>query len=263
MNSEGACAHGKQLAILSPGKRARVTQAIARARSTCDAVVAIVHGGNEYAPQTERMTELAHHVAEVGADAVVLHHPHVTSPVELVTTKDGRKVPVFASVGNLVSNQGESWTTSMFPVQTANRRLVCVNAWTRLGMIADLAFHFEPEGLRTEWGYHLVWTDNEHAADHKVLVPKIEARLLDPERDRGLVAKLSEDHKGPVPVFEDPCWVESPGSEDARAHRCSVQGGKGPASPAAFATAPAAPKGPAAPPGKAPIARVGAARTRR
>lgn len=139
VNSEGACARGKQLAVAGPGKRARVTAAIERAKASCDALVAIVHGGNEYAPQTERMLEVAQYAAEAGVDAVILHHPHVTSPATLVTTKDARRVPVFASVGNLVSNQGESWLPTMFPVQTANRRLVCVNAWTRLGMVADLA----------------------------------------------------------------------------------------------------------------------------
>jgi poly-gamma-glutamate synthesis protein (capsule biosynthesis protein) len=233
MNSEGACARGRQLAIASPGKRSRVTAAIERAKASCDALVAIVHGGSEYAPQTERMMELAQHAADAGADAVVLHHPHVASPAMLVTTKDARRVPVFASVGNLVSNQGESWLPTMFPVQTENRRLVCVNAWTRLGMVADLAFHFEPDGLRTDWGYHLVWTENEHATDKTVAMPRITARLLDPDTDRALVARLSQDPKGPVPVFEDPCWLENPGSEDARSHRCRVTSPRPRASPAA------------------------------
>ncbi len=220
MNAEGACGRSKHLAIASPGRRARVDAAIRVAKTTCDATIAVLHGGEEYAPQTETVMDLAHHVADVGADAVVVHHPHVASPVELHTTKDRRRVPVFASVGNLASNQGESWTAEMFPVLPENRRLVCVNAWTRLGMIADLSFDFEETGVRMEWGYHLVWNENEHATDRAISVPKIEARLLDPERDRGLVAKLAEDRKGPVPVFEDPCWIESPGSEDARAHRC-------------------------------------------
>lgn len=222
MNAEGACGRNKRLAVAPTARRARVDAAIARARATCDATVAILHGGLEYAPQTDAVLDLARHVAEVGADAVVVHHPHVTSPVELHVTRDGRRVPLFASVGNLVSNQGESWTPEMFPVLPENRRLVCVNAWTRLGMIADLAFTFDDEARRTEWGYHLVWTENEHARDRGVAVPKIAARLLDPERDRGLVTKLEEDAKGPGSVFEDPCWLESPGPEQARSHRCSL-----------------------------------------
>lgn len=221
MNADGACGKGKRLAIASPMHRARLDAALARATSTCDATVAIVHGGVEYADQIDMVMDLARHTAERGADAVVVHHPHVASPVELYVTRDKRRVPLFASVGNLVSNQGESWTPDMFPVLTENRRLVCVNAWTRLGMVADLAFQLD-DRKQLDWGYHLVWTDNEHAVDKQVAVPRITARLLDPEGDRALVTKLSADRKGPVPLFEDPCWVESPGSEDARAHRCRV-----------------------------------------
>src|SRR4029077_14255194 len=108
----------------------------ARATSGCDAVITILHGGTEYEPQAPGPLLQARHAALAGADAVVIHHPHVPSPVEVIATPDGRRVPVFESVGNLVSNQGESYRLPLFP--NSPRRLISLNAWTLLGVLADL-----------------------------------------------------------------------------------------------------------------------------
>lgn len=218
MNAQGGCSHSKQLAVAPPGRvgNARIDRAIARSLAECDATVAVFHGGQEYVPQTSTILEQAKHAAESGADAVVIHHPHVASPIVVHETRDGRKVPIFASVGNLATNQGESWKPSMFPVMRTNRRLVCVNGWTRLGVLADLSFSFSDESVRLDWGFHLSWTDNQHAQDRNVAVPKIEARLLDPTADRVIIDKLREDSSGPNALFSDPCWFERAGANDAR-----------------------------------------------
>lgn len=222
-NSESGCARGRHMAVapLSPVGKQRIDRAMAKARARCDATIAIFHGGAEYVPQTTQVIDQAAHAAEAGADAVVIHHPHVASPVVVHKTKDGRKVPLFASVGNLVTNQGESWKPPMFPVLPDNRRLVCVNGWTRLGVLADLSFDFGEKRPRLDWGTHLVWIENEHADDKTKTLPKIEARLVDPEKDRAIVDKLSEDKLGPVALFTDPCWVERGTGEGERADECS------------------------------------------
>jgi poly-gamma-glutamate synthesis protein (capsule biosynthesis protein) len=167
---------------------------------------------------------VARQAADAGADAVVMHHPHVASPVLVHKTKDGRAIPIFASVGNLVSNQGESWKPPMFPVLRENRRLVCVNGWTRLGVLADLAFDFKDAPARLTWGVHLLWTDNEHAED-KSPTPKITTRLLDVDKDDEIVSRLSDDDAGPVDLFDDPCWVErplyAPGDQE-KSPRCEI-----------------------------------------
>jgi poly-gamma-glutamate synthesis protein (capsule biosynthesis protein) len=222
---DGPCAKSNRLAVASvyghTGK-ARIDHAIRRARAAakCDAVIAMIHGGEEYRPQTTLVMDQAAHAAEVGADAVVIHHPHIASPVVVHTTKSGRAVPIFASVGNLVANQGESWKPPMFPVLRENRRLVCVNGWTRLGVVADLAFRFDTTPARLDWNLHLTWIDNEHVEHKNVAVPRIAARLLDPEGDREVVERLSDDPVGPVALFSDPCWTEgSPaGADDPRCH---------------------------------------------
>lgn len=228
MNAESACARTVRLAIARTDKKgtAQIDTAISRAKSWCDATVAIIHGGDEYVAQRKEVMEQARHAADAGADAVIIHHPHIASPVVVHATRDGRKVPLFASVGNLASNQGESWKPSMFPVLRENRRLVCVNGWTRMGVLADLAFEFPAkDATKLEWGFHLTWTENEHANDHAIAVPKIETRLLDPEKDAEVVAKLSEDERGPVDLFDDPCWAErqvTTPDEVAKDPRCSM-----------------------------------------
>ncbi len=246
MNAETGCSRTVRIATarLDRQGRARIDSAIARAKSWCDATIAIIHGGQEYVGQIREVMDQARRAADAGADAVVVHHPHVASPVVVHTTRDGRNVPLFASVGNLVSNQGESWKPSMFPVLRENRRLVCVNGWTRLGVLADLAFDFQKDGVRLDWGYHLTWTENEHANDRAIAVPKIETRLLDPERDADIVARLSEDDRGPVDLFDDPCWVERPiltADEATRDPRCTTSIRRPPpGSPAALAARPVA-----------------------
>lgn len=221
-NAAGGCSRSRHLAVapLTPAGKQKIDAAMAKARSMCDATIAIFHGGQEYAPQTTLVMDQAVHAAEAGADAVVIHHPHIASPVIVHATKDGRQVPLFASVGNLVTNQGESWKPPMFPVLPENRHLVCVNGWTRLGVLADLAFTFDasaPPAIarrpRLDWGTHLVWIDNEHAEDRHLATPKIAARLLDPAHDGAIVEALTKDARGPLALFTDPCWLE----RDARA----------------------------------------------
>ena len=238
-NSEGGCSRSRHLAVapLTVAGKQRIDRAMAKARSMCDATIAIFHGGQEYAPQTTLVLDQAVHAAEAGADAVIIHHPHVASPVIVHATKDGRQVPLFASVGNLVTNQGESWKPPMFPVLPENRHLVCVNGWTRLGVLADLAFTFDaspaPDASpaaakrpRLDWGVHLVWIDNEHAEDRNVATPKIEARLLEPAHDGAIIEALSKDARGPLALFTDPCWLDRNASAAAlpRDARCTSDG---------------------------------------
>lgn len=219
INAEGGCKKTVRLAVAPEGAagRVKVATALQRARAQCDATIAIIHGGVEYAPQTGSMMMLARQAADAGADAIVVHHPHIASPVLVHATKDGRHVPIFASVGNLVSNQGESWKPPMFPVLRTNRRLVCVNGWTRLGVLADLKFDWAEGGApKLDWGFHLIWNDNEHADDHTNKSPKITARLVDPKADAEILEELSHDEDGPVALFSDPCWLDHGKADDAR-----------------------------------------------
>jgi poly-gamma-glutamate capsule biosynthesis protein CapA/YwtB (metallophosphatase superfamily) len=212
------CVDSGKIAVADFRKRglAQIDRAIAAARSSgCDGVIAILHGGTEYEAQVPGPLLQARHAAIAGADAVIIHHPHVPSPVEVITTPDGRRVPVFESVGNLVSNQGESWKPAYLPVRK-DRHVISLNAWTRLGVLADLRWRWPTEARRgergvLEWGYHLVWVDNDHALHRALMMPRIGVRLFDPIVDAPILAKLEEDEEGPVALFSDPCWIESTG----------------------------------------------------
>ncbi len=71
-----------------------------------DAVILLPHWGTEYSARpTARQRRLAQAAAEAGATAIVGAHPHVLQPIELLTTRDGRQVPVAYSLGNLISSQ--------------------------------------------------------------------------------------------------------------------------------------------------------------
>ncbi len=209
------CADGNHVAIAKPDRegRTRAANAVTAAfREGCDAVIAIVHGGDEYAPQTHQMMTLARAVADAGADAVIMHHPHVVSPVVVHDTEDGRHVPIFASLGNLVSNQGESWTPA-YPAAQKDRRVVYMNGWTRVGMLAELELRFDPRSPQkvASYGAHLVFVENDHVLDKSNPRPRIVARTLEPEADRAVVEKLSRDAAGPRAIFTDPCWIERSG----------------------------------------------------
>jgi hypothetical protein len=213
VNTEArACPASGKLAIarLDPEGERNIARAVSAARGAgCDATIAIFHGGQEYETQDWTAEVQARIAADAGADAVVIHHPHVPSPVHLYETRDGRSVPVFVSVGNLVSNQGESYRPPM--AATSPERLISLNAWTRLGVIADLEWSWPTETASRErpslaYGYHLTWTDNEHATNRATPMPQIATHPLDPADP--LVERLSRDPSGPTELFADPCWME-------------------------------------------------------
>ena len=55
-----------------------------------------------------------------------------------------------------------------------------------------------------EWGYHLIWVDNEHATHRDLKMPRIDARLFDPVADRRIQDKLSTDAAGPLALSKTP-----------------------------------------------------------
>jgi poly-gamma-glutamate capsule biosynthesis protein CapA/YwtB (metallophosphatase superfamily) len=76
------------------------------ASSKVDFVVVQLHWGMEFEtyPRPEQL-EVAHHIAELGADAIIGHHPHVLQPVEYYRPRrdPDRVVPIYYSLGNLTN----------------------------------------------------------------------------------------------------------------------------------------------------------------
>ena len=109
---------------------------VARAREAgADIVVACPHWGTEYVYRPDdAQPRWASDFVDAGVDAIIGTHPHVLQPVELLEGPDGRRVPVFWSLGNFVSSQIEK------------PRMV--------GGMAKLTFEKGPEGARVT-GYSL------------------------------------------------------------------------------------------------------------
>jgi poly-gamma-glutamate synthesis protein (capsule biosynthesis protein) len=82
-------------AILDP---IRMAQIVLKERKQTDVVIIVFHGGNEYFPYPRPgLRRLCHFLVEIGADAVIGHHPHVPGPYEIYQGK-----PIVYSLGNLI-----------------------------------------------------------------------------------------------------------------------------------------------------------------
>lgn len=102
-NAGGEIAGGARVVRMDAGA---VSSMITRARAAgADIVLVCPHWGAEYTLSHGREQEhWARRMADWGADVIVGAHPHVVQDWEVIETSDGRRVPVYYSVGNAVSN---------------------------------------------------------------------------------------------------------------------------------------------------------------
>lgn len=79
----------------------------------CDLVVVTLHWGleHEFYPHPDQL-KWAHKFAELGADAIICHHPHVCQPYELYKPENcpDKRVPILYSLGNLTPAYGSAAT---------------------------------------------------------------------------------------------------------------------------------------------------------
>jgi poly-gamma-glutamate capsule biosynthesis protein CapA/YwtB (metallophosphatase superfamily) len=86
----------------------RMMNEIQKAKQAADVVVVAVHWGIEYqAKPSEDQIELAHKLADWGADIIVGTHPHVLQPIEWITRTDGKRTLAIYSLGNFLSAQDQ------------------------------------------------------------------------------------------------------------------------------------------------------------
>lgn len=83
-------------------------QQIKKAKAEADVVIVTLHGGNEYFPYPRPgLRKLCQHYIELGAEAVICHHPHVPGAYEYYNEK-----PIIYSLGNFLfdnPNPPEDW----------------------------------------------------------------------------------------------------------------------------------------------------------
>lgn len=74
------------------------SEEIKKARQVADFVLVIIHGGHEhYNLPSPRMKKQYHFFADNGADAIICHHSHCISGIEVYNN-----VPIFYGIGNLL-----------------------------------------------------------------------------------------------------------------------------------------------------------------
>ena len=110
----------------------RVIADLADAEEAADITIVCPHWGTEYDHGISAMQKKWTKVfAENGADLIIGTHPHVIEPVEVYETDDGRRVPVYYSLGNFIN-----WTSGSGK-GVADRML---------GLMADVTVEKEADG---------------------------------------------------------------------------------------------------------------------
>ncbi|MFB6318211.1 CapA family protein [Saccharicrinis sp. FJH54] len=88
------------------------TKQIIHAKANADFVILIIHGGHEnYKYPSPRMINLYRYFAELGSDAIICHHTHITSGYEIY-----KNVPIFYGIGNFLfhsSSKLPGWHNGM------------------------------------------------------------------------------------------------------------------------------------------------------
>ncbi|MGN8647734.1 CapA family protein [Gracilibacillus sp. HCP3S3_G5_1] len=86
----------------------QIEQEVTEAGELADVTIVSYHFGEEYQrlPNQEQK-DLAQFAADLGADVVIGHHPHVLQPIEWVEGKNGKQTLVAYSLGNFLSGQYE------------------------------------------------------------------------------------------------------------------------------------------------------------
>lgn len=88
-------------AVFATPDHQALKEAFTYAASSSDVQIAFIHWGTEYISKNNaRQEHLAQEVIDLGADAVIGHHPHVIENISVY-----HRVPIFYSLGNFIFDQ--------------------------------------------------------------------------------------------------------------------------------------------------------------
>lgn len=120
-------------------------------------IIAYYHWGEEYQQSAnDAQKRLAQETADMGADVIFASHPHVLQQAEYITAADPqKKVPVFYSMGNFISNQ---------------RAETLGNRYTEQGMIAQVSLTYSEDKGVTKAAMDAVptWVDRYYSGGKQV-----------------------------------------------------------------------------------------------
>ena len=149
--------------------RDKVASDIARAKTISDIVLVFTHWGTEddHSPNSYQK-DWAQFIADQGAGAVIGCHTHSLQPLETIAAADGRKVPVFWSMGNFVSHMlhNQNHLGGMARLTIGKDRFGAFIVSSEL--IPTMSFGSEDSGKWEFYGMRLTDYTDEMAARHFV-----------------------------------------------------------------------------------------------
>ena len=98
--------------LLNKYSKERLARHVRQARELgAEFIVAYNHWGKEFTHDiTEKQETRAKDMADAGVDYIIGSHPHSLQKYDIITAEDGRRVPVFYSLGNFLSNMPKEIT---------------------------------------------------------------------------------------------------------------------------------------------------------
>ncbi|QGH33102.1 CapA family protein [Gracilibacillus salitolerans] len=88
--------------------RDQIEREVTEAKELADVTIVSYHFGEEYQRlPNQQQKDLAQFAADLGAEVVIGHHPHVLQPIDWLEGKDGNQTLVAYSLGNFLSGQYE------------------------------------------------------------------------------------------------------------------------------------------------------------
>jgi poly-gamma-glutamate capsule biosynthesis protein CapA/YwtB (metallophosphatase superfamily) len=114
---------------------------MAKLRPLVDRIVVMVHWGVPYERQPlDEDRRKAHHFIDLGADAVIGHHPHILQPIEIY-----KKRPIFYSVGNFAFGSGNSKAESVLTAFRFNLTGIEVDIFPVYVQNRDPRLNYQPK----------------------------------------------------------------------------------------------------------------------
>lgn len=142
---------------------------MAEARTKADVVLVSMRWGTEYSSAINSAQHLyAQKLADMGADIIIGHGPHVLQPVQQLTGKDGRPTLVWYSIGNFLHAQ--------LPIESLTGCLAVINISPTLKKVTDVGCM--PIYMHYEWTAEQKAKDQLMGRTNFALVPLDTAQNL-------------------------------------------------------------------------------------
>ncbi|MTK54204.1 CapA family protein [Paludibacter sp.] len=137
-------------------------------------VVMTIHWGNEYELKSNAIQEnMSSFMTKAGVDAIVGSHPHVVQNFAMLSRSDSSKVPVFYSLGNMISNQ--RWRNSNGGILA---RFTILKNSCKIKKVDYLPFYVYKGTLNRKFQYYLIPTEKYRNGLLSVSLPAHDDSML-------------------------------------------------------------------------------------